>query len=315
MHAPRVSVGLLHNPHVPRVLARAPYAVDHLSIVPDVLQVDRGPRRNRPAPGRFLDVEAVAEPVLGLARDWPMVGHGVGLSIGSPRPLDRAYLRRMRGWVERLGLHWYSEHLSFFRLRRGATAAHEAGLACPLPYDRPVLAAIARRAAAVQAALGVPFLLENGVSYVAPVDDDLDEPGFLNGLVQRAPVGLLLDLHNLHVNATNLGLDAAAMVDAIDGAAVREIHVAGGDTLLGYYTDAHSGAVPEPVWQLLRRLLPRLPALAAITFEYHESVGDRLGVDGVLAQLDRARDELARAGCWSGRLDRSHDREERRVAR
>jgi len=304
-----VAVGLLYNDHVRRVLDRAPTAVDHLSIVPDVLQVDHVRHGRRSARGRFADVEIVADVVLELARDFPMVGHGVGLSIGSPRALDRGYVNRMRSWVERLRLLWYSEHLSFFRLRRGSTAAHDAGLACPLPCDRAVQVAVARRAAAVQAALGVPFLLENGVSYVAPVDDDMCEPEFLNGLCAGANTGLLLDLHNLYVNSRNLGVDAAAALEALDAATVREIHIAGGDDLLGYYTDAHSGSTPEPVWALLRRVLPRLEQLQAITFEYHQSVGERIGVEGVLEQLARAREELAGAGIGSGapqRVETSH---------
>lgn len=301
--SPPIAVGLMYNPEVPRVLDRAPEAVDLLSITPDVLQVDRVHRgRARSASGqRFDDIELLVNVVEMLALDWPMVGHGVGLSIGSPRRLDRAYLRRVRDWVDRLGMLWYSEHLSFFRLANGSTAAHEAGLACPLPLDISVLKAVARRADAVQAILGVPFLLENSVSYVQPVEDDLDEIEFLNGLCARSQASLLLDLHNLHVNAQNHGFDAAVAVESLNAAAVTEIHVAGGETLLGMYTDAHSGAVPEAVWLLLRRLLPRLTRLRAITFEYHESVATRLGVDGVLAQLERAREELQRAGHRSAR--------------
>src|SRR5262249_54109713 len=159
-----------------------------LSITPDVLQVDRTRqgRSRRRAAARFADVEVLVDTVAALAREWPMVGHGVGLSIGSPKPLDAGYLRRMRSWVERLNLLWYSEHLSFFRLPRGSTAAHEAGLACPLPFDVAILDAVSRRARIVQEALGVPFLLENSVSYVQPVDDDLTEVEFLNGLCGRA---------------------------------------------------------------------------------------------------------------------------------
>ena len=296
-----IAVGLLYNPHVPFVLDKAPDAVDYLSIVPDVLQVDLA-RRGNVGRNRFDSVEVLLDTVGALARHWPMIGHGVGLSIGSPRPLDRGYLNRMRWWVERLQLRWYSEHLSFFRLARGSTAVHEAGLACPLPYDEPVLKAIVRRSRDVAAAIGVPFLLENGVSYVKPVDDDLTEAAFLNALCTSEPVSLLLDLHNCHVNARNQIIDAGAFLDEIDPAHITELHVAGGDSLLNYYTDAHSGAVPEAVWESLRVVLPRAVRLRAITFEYHESAGSRLGVDGVLAQLNRAREEVARAGRESGWL-------------
>lgn len=303
---PSIAVGLLYNPEVPRVLEAAPEAVHLLSIVPDVLQIDRRRHvgRRGASAQRFADVEIIADIVLSLARHWPFVAHGVGLSIGSPGPLDHGYLRRMREWVERLHLLWYSEHLSFFRLPTASTAAHEVGLACPLPLDHGVLEAIARRSRAVAAAIGVPFLLENGVSYVRPVDDDYGEPEFLNRLCAASGTSLLLDLHNLYVNARNLGVSAEAALDALDLSAVLELHVAGGDMFLDMYTDAHSGAVPEPVWRLLRYALPRLTSLRAITFEYHESVAERLGVRGVLEQLARIREESERAGRCIGAPNR-----------
>jgi uncharacterized protein len=294
-----LGVGLLFNPALPEILERRPDAVDFLSVAPDVLQIDQGRgRRVLPAAfgrGRFADVEALTDVVEALARAWPVVAHGVGLSIGSPGPLDAAYLRRMCAWTERLRLRWFGEHLSFFRLPRGATAAHEAGLAAPLPLDFPVLRAVARKAARVRAALGVPFLLENGVAYVRPVDDDLEEWEFLNRLAAHRSAGVLLDLHNLYVNARNHGFDADEYLDRLDMRNVVEIHLAGGDELGGMYTDAHSGAVPEAVWSLLDRALPRATRLRGVTFEFHESCLPRLGVDGVVEQLTRAREHLARA--------------------
>jgi len=292
---PPLGVGLLFNPAVPDVLERRPEAIDFVGVVPDILQIDQGPRRD-PASvlgrERFVEIEALVDIVDEVARSWPLVAHGVGLSIGSPGKLDRAYVARMRWWVERLGLVWFSEHLSFFRLPRNSTSAHEAGLAAPLPLDRAVLKAVARKAATVQRRLGVPFLLENGVTYVRPHDYELEEPAFLGELARQSGAGLLLDLHNVYVNARNLGFDAMGFVEELDTSRVIEVHLAGGDMLAGMYTDAHSGAVPEAVWELLDRLLARAPALRAVTFEFHESCLPRLGVDGVVEQLARAREAL-----------------------
>lgn len=298
MRGGRLGAGVLFNPSVPEVLTHRPEAIDYVSIVPDILQIDQGRGRVRSpvlGPERFVAIEQLVDIVDEVATQWPIVAHGVGLSIGSPGRVDAAYLARMRWWVERYRLVWFSEHLSFFRLPRNSTAAHEAGLAAPLPLDRDVLRAVARKAAAVQAALGVPFLLENGVTYVRPVNYEIEEPAFLGELARAGGCGLLLDLHNVYVNAWNLGFDAARFVDEIDASRVVEVHVAGGDVLHGMYTDAHSGAVPEAVWGLLDRLLARADSVRAVTFEFHESCLPKLGLGGVTEQLMRAREALARS--------------------
>jgi hypothetical protein len=298
MRGGRLGAGVLFNPSVPDVLTHRPEAIDYVSIVPDILQIDQGRGRARSpvlGPERFVAIEQLVDVVDEVATQWPIVAHGVGLSIGSPGRVDAAYLARMRWWVERYRLVWFSEHLSFFRVPRNSTAAHEAGLAAPLPLDRDVLRSVARKAAAVQAALGVPFLLENGVTYVRPVDYELEEPAFLGDLARLGGCGLLLDLHNVYVNAWNLGFDAARFVDEMDVSRVVEVHVAGGDLLHGMYTDAHSGAVPEAVWALLDRLLARAPSVRAVTFEFHESCLPKLGLGGVTEQLMRAREALGRS--------------------
>jgi uncharacterized protein (UPF0276 family) len=146
----------------------------------------------------------------------------------------------------------------------------------------------------VQAAIAAPFLLENNVYYVDLPEQDLDEPSFLNALAARSGCGLLLDLHNVYVNARNHGFDAAGFVAAIDLSAVVEVHIAGGSELFGVYTDSHSGPSPEPVWQLLEQVVAGAPRLCGITFEFDDTSWPLLRADGLLAELGRAREAWAR---------------------
>lgn len=109
----------------------------------------------------------------------------------------------------------------------------------------------------------------------------------LNGLTDAGGAGVLLDLHNLHVNVRNGVMDAAAYLDELDLTSVREIHVAGGMELDGFYVDAHSGAPPREVWDLLDQVAPRCPDLGGVTFELLGSWFDEVGPDGVCAEVDR----------------------------
>jgi uncharacterized protein len=174
------------------------------------------------------------------------------------------------------------------------TADHHAGLALPLPWDHDLLEMLCERVGRVQDMLGTRLLLENGVVHTPVPDCDMSEEDFVNALVRRTGCGLLLDLHNLHVNAVNLGIDPDLYIDRLDLDAVGEMHVAGGNRLFGAYLDSHAGACPAEVWRLLRRTAPRCRNLAGVTFEFHESYFPGLGEAGVLKELDRMRAALAR---------------------
>jgi uncharacterized protein (UPF0276 family) len=154
-------------------------------------------------------------------------------------------------------------------------------------YDRFDMAAA--RIRALRPHFPSPFLIENAVSYVAFSDQDMTEPEFLNALVRESGCALLLDLHNLYTNARNHNFDAASFLQALDLDAVVEVHVAGGNEFAGQYTDSHAGPCPEPVWSLLEEMMPRAPNLKGITFEFHDSYFPKLGLEGVRAELARAR--------------------------
>jgi uncharacterized protein (UPF0276 family) len=303
---PRLGVGLLYTPALPEFLAAHLDAVDYVELIPDTFWVQR-----RPAAGggrrRYDEIPRSVEVVDWLAERRPLIAHSVGLSIGSAELFDRRHLSQMALWQRRYGFPWHSDHLSFSRI---PLASHGAGsdgflgseteevedppdlnasIAVPVPYDEEVLALFTARVREVQARIPAPFLLENNVNYVEIPEQEMSEPQFLNRLCGDTGCGLLLDVHNVYVNARNHGFDAARFVAELDLAHVVEVHVAGGNELDGTYLDSHSGACPEPVWELLAQVAGAAPNLRAVTFEMHASYYSQLGPRGILAELDRAR--------------------------
>jgi uncharacterized protein (UPF0276 family) len=169
-----------------------------------------------------------------------------------------------------------------------------AGLPMAVPYDREVLDMLAERVEYVQSRIPVPFLLENNVYYVDLPEQEMTEPEFLNALMRRTGCGLLLDVHNVVVNATNHGFDAREFIFALDLERVVELHIAGGSEMAGLYTDSHAGPVAERVWELLDDVVGACPNLCAITFEFGESWYPHMGADVVRGELERARAAWAR---------------------
>jgi uncharacterized protein len=283
-------VGILFNGSLDAFLARHADAVDYLSVIPERFWSDGG----RDAAVRFRPLPDECAVLDALAARYPLVAHGVGLSIASGCTFDVDHVRQLAAWQRRYGFSWVSEHLAAVRVRTEVTLDHHAGLALPLPWDDELLAMLCERVAIAQDILGMPLLLENGVVHTPVPDTDMTEVQFMNALCRRTGCRLLLDLHNLYVNAVNLGLDADRFLDELDLRHVTEIHLAGGNRLYGVYLDSHAGACPDEVWRLLASVAPRCPDLAGVTFEFHESYYPRLGVAGVHAEVARAREILAR---------------------
>jgi len=222
----------------------------------------------------------------------PIVVHGVELSIGSAHGMYAPCLAMMDDFQKQWPFLWYSEHLHFQTMLDAQGKPAPTGVPLPLPSTRAAVDLVAERAAFVQRRFGVPFLLENPAHYLSdlPADSDVgNEFGLMNRITTLAGCGQLLDLHNLHCNATNLGFDAVDALNLIRLDRVRELHVAGGSWSDGFYMDAHDGRVPEPVWDLLELTLSRAPGIAGVVFEILDEYVDRLGPDGIARELERAR--------------------------
>jgi uncharacterized protein (UPF0276 family) len=287
---PALGVGLLYNPALPPFLETDLDAVDYLEVIPDMFWTDGGPD----AQPRYVEIESWMEVLEAVAAERPIVAHNIGFSLASADSFEAAYLEQIARWEQRFGFRWQSDHLAFGRVSSPDGHEHQAGLGVPVPYDHELLDLLAGRIEAVQSGLSVPFLIENNVYFVEFPEQEMSEPEFLNALTERTGCGLLLDLHNLYVNARNHGFDAFEFVDELNLARVLEIHIAGGSELAGMYTDSHAGPCPEPVWDLLDTAVPRAQNLAGITFEFHDSYYPLLGREGTRRELERARGVFGR---------------------
>jgi uncharacterized protein len=190
-----------------------------------------------------------------LAQSFPISVHGVGLSIGGEGALDPDHLARLCHLVDWLQPASFSEHLAW--------SSHDSAFLndlLPLPYTDATLARVASHIQQVQDLLGRQMLLENPSSYLAFAESTWSEPDFLRELTRRTGCGLLLDVNNVFVSASNLGFDPRAYVAALPLAAVGEVHLGGHDLdhddhgapLL---IDSHGAPVAEPVWTLLDHVL------------------------------------------------------------
>lgn len=185
-----------------------------------------------------------------IRRDYPVSLHGVCMSIGGPQPIDKTHLGRLKALVDRYEPALVSEHLAW--------STHQTTYyndLLPLPYTEATLARVAEHIDEVQEAVGRPILLENPSTYVVFPESTMTETDFIRGLAGRTGCGLLLDVNNVFVSATNHGYSALAYLADFPLEHVGEIHLAGhaqqaddeGDLLL---IDSHDGPVADAVWKL-----------------------------------------------------------------
>ena len=185
-----------------------------------------------------------------IRQDYPVSLHGVCMSIGGPQPLDQAHLRRFKALVDRYEPALVSEHLAW---STHATTYYNDLL--PLPYTRATLARVADHLDEVQDAIGRSILLENPSTYVIFPESTMSETDFIRELARRTGCGLLLDVNNVFVSATNHGYSALSYLADFPLEHVSEIHLAGhaeqaddeGDLLL---IDSHDRPVADAVWKL-----------------------------------------------------------------
>ena len=192
-----------------------------------------------------------------IRRDYPVSLHGVCMSIGGERPLDRAHVARFQHLVERYEPALVSEHLAW--------STHETTYfndLLPLPYTEATLLRVCDHIDQVQEAIRRPMLLENPSTYIAFRESTMSETDFISSVARRTGCGLLLDLNNVFVSATNHGFSALDYLSEFPLACVGEIHLAGhaeqsddeGDLLL---IDSHDGPVVDAVWKLFEIVVSR----------------------------------------------------------
>jgi hypothetical protein len=234
--------------------------------------------------------EATRAAIYDLVGRIPLTAHGIGLSIGTDEPLDLAYLDQVARVVERLDAPAFSEHLAFTRV-----AGRDLARLLPLPKSEAVAESMIAQVRTVQSRIPVPFLLEN-IAYVFDWPErELSDVEFLTLICRETGAGILLDVENLHLNGHNHGVDPYAFIDAVPVGMVREVHVAGGETVRDnwrhgeFLSDSHNRPIPEETLDLLVHTLAR-HAPAAIVLERDDRIE---AVDEILDDLARVRARLA----------------------
>ena len=199
-----------------------------------------------------------------IRESYPLSLHGVGLSIGADRLLDRNHLKRLKQLVERYQPGLFSEHLAW--------STHDTTFfddLLPLPYTDETLARVADHISEIQETLGRQMLLENPSTYLAFAESTYSEIGFIAEIVRRTGCGLLLDVNNVYVASTNQQWDPVRYIDDYPLAQVQEIHLAGytretddkGRPLL---IDTHNRPIDEIVWGLFEHAVGRLGPLPVL---------------------------------------------------
>lgn len=215
-----------------------------------------------------------------LAERYPLVMHGVSMSIGGCDPLNHDYLRQLRALATRTQARWISDHLCW----TGVDGVNLHDL-MPLPYTAEALEHVARRVREVQDILGARILLENVSSYVSYRSSEMTEWEFLRELTSAADCDLLLDVNNIYVSSVNHGFDALKFLDGVPAERVRQIHLAGHQWQGQYIVDTHDAPVCDEVWTLYGAAVQRFGQVATMI----ERDGNIPALAELVAELDRAR--------------------------
>ena len=264
-----VGIGLRRELH-DAVLASS-RCIDWLEIIPENYAGQGGWR------SRLLDA---------VRGRWPILAHGIGLSVGGPDPLDPSYLRAMKELLERIEAPFFSDHVCF--ATAGGQYFHDL---LPLPFSEEAVRWTARRAREASERLERPLVLENITYYALMPGGSLSEGEFVSAVLEEANAGLLLDLNNAYVNAINHGRAPRDVVNELPLERSVQIHLAGhvreGELLI----DNHGSAVIPEVWELYREVIARIGPVPTLI----EWDNDIPSLDRVLDEADYARSVAASA--------------------
>ena len=242
----------LRRPHYTHILASHP-AMDWFEVISENFMV---------AGGRPLEV-------LNAVRDrYPIVMHGVSLSIGSADPLNKRYLKDLRDLAGRFEPAWISDHLCWT-----GVGGHNLHDLLPLPYTEETVRHVSGRIRRVQEYLERPILIENVSSYMTFQDSRLSEWEFLRAIAEEADCGILLDVNNIFVSAFNHRFSAEVYIDSIPVERVVQFHLAGHSDHGTHLLDTHDHPVCDAVWTLYDRAVRRFGRVSTL-IEWDDNIPD-----------------------------------------
>jgi len=239
----------------------------------------------------YLDASPEKERELALLADhFPLIPHGLSLSLGSAEGLDPVYLAKLARLVNRLQPPWWSEHIAFTR-----AGGVDIGHLTPVPFMEETIDVLQSNIAEARASIPTPLILENITYDINLPDREMKEGDFLAELIARTGCGLLLDVTNLYTNAVNHRFDPIDVLDALPVDRVVQLHFAGGEWHGGHLVDSHGRPAPEEVWDLLDEVVQRAPVRGIIL----ERDVDLPPLGELLDELDRAREIMRAHGRWA----------------
>ncbi len=217
---------------------------------------------------------------------FPIIPHGVALSVGGPDALDGRYLASLKALLDWLEPPWFSDHLAY-----SSAFGVEYHELLPLPFTEEAVRHAAGRASEVQQRMDRPLLLENPTYYLRMPGAQMTEAEFIRAVIERADCGLLLDVNNVYVNAINHGYDPHAFIDAMPLERVRQLHIAGHDASGEFLIDTHGARVDPKVLDLYAYTLNKLgPTWSLLEWDH-----DLPPLAGLLEESDRVRGVGTRA--------------------
>jgi uncharacterized protein len=271
---PALGVGLSFRPPFRADLFRQRAQVDFLEITAD--HYFKAPPEKRDE----LDL---------LAAHFPLIPHGLDLSLGSADGLDAAYLNQLAAVIARISPPWWSEHLAFTRAG-GVSIGHLAAV----PLTHAAVDAVVRNVETVRRAIQVPLIFENITVAVRVPGGEMDEPAFLSEVLRRTGCGWLCDVTNLYTNAVNHGVDLESELDRWPWDQAVQMHVAGGHWRDGVLIDSHAYPISTEVWRIVDKAVARSP-VKGIILERDENLPP---FGSLVDELAQARAILKRHGRW-----------------
>jgi len=194
-----------------------------------------------------------------IRQDYPIVMHGVSMSLGSTDPLDMDYLKQLKTLAERVEPAWISDHLCWTGINHNNL--HDL---LPLPYTQEAIEHVASQIQRVQEYLGRRIAIENVSSYLTYTRSDMSEWEFINAIVARADCYLLLDVNNIYVSSFNHHFQAMDYIKAMPGDRIVQIHLAGHSNYGDYIIDTHDAPVIQAVWDLYAETIKRFGMISTM---------------------------------------------------
>jgi uncharacterized protein len=272
---PELGVGITYSSAIEPVLEQHPDLFNVVEFEPQTTWVQM---RHGEQPYRVSDL------VLDHIAQLPgrKLVHSIGVPVGGtirPQPAQLALLRRM---IAKFASPWVSEHLSFNHTQEFST-----GFFLPPRQTPKGVEAVTTSIRDLQEAIPVPIAVETGVNYMQPRPDEIPDGSFVATVTDTADCGILLDLHNVFVNAVNGRQPVEDFLAQLPLDRVWEIHLAGGFEMEGFWLDAHSGPIPGSLLEIARQVIPALPNLKAIIFEIFPSFVPSFGLDGIREEIEK----------------------------